>query len=63
MILAHIIFLEEISKTLFLIYLIKLTNITEVPPYGGPFAKDVLLQKEALIVGNFPNRLPTMGAT
>lgn len=62
MILAHIIFLEEIPN-LFLIYLIELANFTELPPHGGPFAKDMLLQKESLIVGYFPNHLPAMGAT
>lgn len=53
--------MKKYQITLFLIYLFKLANFTDLPPYGGPFAKDALLQKESLIVGYFPNHLPTMG--
>lgn len=44
----------RITKLSFLlIYLIKLANITKLSPYGGPFAKNMQLQKGALLVSVF----------
>lgn len=55
---------RNIKVSLFLIYLIKLANITELPPYGGPFAKDKLLyRKSHSELGYFLIHLQTMDAT